>query len=185
MDARCCYLEPLFDDPGRMDEYFAGHGFDDIVQIVVYTNHAFVFLPSYERCCRFVDAFDEGVVNGKRVRTYVVRASDVGDYKKEPGAREKRLVSKTVVVRNYPAEYLSDRNLWNDFRECGFVRDVEARPPLGYIRFDTQDDAIRAVKEMDGAVLSRSKISVEMIPDREVGLPNMTAKLYIDGEDRK
>lgn len=180
MDESCCYFEPLFDDASKMDEYFASHGFSDIIHIVVYTSHAFIFLPSYDRCCNFVDYFDATVINGSNIRTYVVRSSDIGDYKRENPTREKtRLISKTVIVKQYPLKYLSDRNLWNDFRESGFIRDIETKPPFGYIRFDTEDDAIRAVKDMNGVSVGSAKIIVEMIPDQELGLPDMSTKLTI------
>jgi RNA recognition motif-containing protein len=85
--------------------------------------------------------------------------------------------SHTISVKGYPSDLLSERRLWEDFCRIGFVRQIEVRNNTGYIKFDTEEDAVRAFDELDEAKIEQRSIRIEVIEDRELNLPEVIIPL--------
>jgi RNA recognition motif-containing protein len=74
---------------------------------------------------------------------------------------------------------LSERNIWNDFRETGFIREIEVRGLNAFVQFDTEGDAHRALEDMNGRRLHTSRLRVELVPDRQLNQPNLHLPLTL------
>jgi hypothetical protein len=174
-------LSPLFDDRKNIISFIENNGFTDYTGFQLYEDYVFVTFPEYAVAQQFVEKIDGVRANGYKLNARIVpeRLRERGRDDHSPRPRGRPIRSKTVAVQNYPPEYLGDRNLWNDFREVGFIRQIEVRRATGYIQFDSEADAFRAVEEMDGRRLSGSRITVELIPDRILNLPNVVVPLIM------
>jgi RNA recognition motif-containing protein len=186
-------LRPLFDDRKNIVSFIERSGFVGYTGFQLYDDFCFVTFPEYSVAQRFVSQVD-----GVRVNGYTVSASIVPDRSRDsPTPREPRRDdpsprprprgprSKTVAIKNYPVDYLGDRNLWHDFRDLGFIRQIEVRRSTGYIQFDSESDALNAVDHMDGRRLNGSRITVELIPDRILNLPNVVVPLIVADPPRE
>jgi hypothetical protein len=112
-----------------------------------------------------IDKLDGRRVAGRSLSVYI--AQDRGHDEPSPHQRPPRaLPSRTVVVKNYPTDYLGDRNLWHDFRETGVVHQIEVRLWIGHIQVDAEAGAANAVAEMNGRRINGSRITVGLIPNR-------------------
>jgi RNA recognition motif-containing protein len=171
-------LSPLFDDRKNIVAFIEDNGFMDYTGFQLYEDYCFITFPEFSIAQRFVETMNGIRTNGCKLSARIVSERSQPRWEEpSPRPRPRGVRSKTVAVRNYPAVYLGDRNLWNDFRETGFIRQIEVRRPTGYIQFDSEEDAIHAVEEMDGKRLNGSRITVEMIPDRILNLPNVVVQL--------
>lgn len=188
-----CVLKPLFDSPNRIEELVVDWGFGDFISMTVerVSDYVLFSFDSLDRARRFADEFDRRVLNGYKITSYVVRSQErrerPGDKGRAPrgGSRPpatQAIRSKTIAVKNFPLDILNDRSLWDNFRESGFIRSVETRFPVGYVKFDTEEDAVRAYEDMDGRIINNSKLSVEIVPDRVLGLPNLGVQLSAESE---
>jgi hypothetical protein len=187
------YLAPLFDEASRMTSFIENNGFVDYTRFRVYDTFCYIDFPSLDRALSFVETFDGMRTNSCKLVCYITqgRAGDRVDRRRDdasssrPARTSRSLHSKTILIKNYPAEYLGDRNLWNDFRECGFIRQVDVRGSAGYIQFDTEPDALNAVDEMNGKRLNGNRIQVELIPDRILNLPHLVVPLIAAPSERE
>jgi hypothetical protein len=165
-----------------------------------------VYFSDLGRARGFADCFDGMRVNRYRIEAYIPhdregekpREKDHSNSREQEYERERHrgdvpgpkrssrtLRSKTVSVKGYPREYLGDRNLWNDFRETGFIRHIEVRGDVGYIQFDSENDALACVESMDGRTLTGSRISVKHIPDRILNLPDIVVELMVPEKEQR
>lgn len=187
-----CVLKPLFYSPKRIEQYVIDSRFDDFVdmEVVGASDYALFSFNSLDRARMFADEFDGRIINGYKITAYVARTQE----RRERPDRDSRpprttrpnssqvIRSKTIAVKNFPLDRLNDRNLWDNFRESGFIRSVETRFPVGYVKFDTEEDAVRAYEDMDGRIIYNSKLTVEIVPDRVLGLPNLGVQLTAESE---
>jgi RNA recognition motif-containing protein len=181
-------LHPLFADRKNIIAYIEDNGFHNYTGFQMCEDYCFVYFPDMDSAQAFVDKLDGARVAGRSLSVYI--AQDRGHERRHddpsPRPRSSRAIrSRTIAVKNYPADYLGDRNLWHDFRETGFIRQIEVRRGIGYVQFDTEADAVNAVAEMNGRRLSGSRITVELIPDRILGLPNVVVPLIYPEAQRE
>ncbi|KAH0789942.1 hypothetical protein GPJ56_006444 [Histomonas meleagridis] len=172
-------IRPIFDEPGRMLENFVRSGFDDYEHFDVFSNYCFIYFNSISRAKEFVSAFNNTQTRHGPVEVFIYDFPQNSQNRYEPG----RMHSKTISVKNYPYELLHDRNIWNDFRETGFIRQIEVRGYTAYVQFDTEEDAMNAVRVMRGRRIRGVPIDVELIPDRILNLPNIVVPLIV-AEDK-
>jgi RNA recognition motif-containing protein len=174
-------LSPLFDDRMNIVAFIERNGFLDYTGFQFYEDSCFVTFADSKTAQEFVDKIDGKRANGTTLRAEIVAGRAWESRRDSPSPRPspRGMHSRTIAVKNYPAQYLGDRNLWEDFREIGFIREIEVRRNTGYIQFDTESDAIHAVENMNGRRLSGSRITVELIPDRILNLPNVRVPLIL------
>jgi RNA recognition motif-containing protein len=184
MSGVCGSLSPLFDDRKNIIAFVESEGFLDYTGFQLFDDYCFITFRDFLSAQTFVDKVDGIRMNGYKLSASIVQERSRWD-EPSPRSRARGPRSKTIAVTNYPREYLGDRNLWNDFREVGFIRQIEVRRSTGYIQFDTEADAINAVEEMDGRRLSGSRITVEMIPDRILNLPNVVVPLIVPDSEKE
>jgi RNA recognition motif-containing protein len=83
---------------------------------------------------------------------------------------------------------LNDRALYNDFYAVGYLKQVEVDKTagIGYLQFDTEEDAQNAVRKNDGMRIEGARVKVELIPDRALNVPNLLVPLVVaDKEERR
>lgn len=188
-----CVLKPLFDSPKRIEQLVIDWGFGDFINMDVEraSDYALFSFDSLDRARRFEYEFDGRILNGYKVTAYVARTEERRERPADKGRGGPRgprppssqaIRSKTIAVKNFPLDILNDRSLWDNFRESGFIRSVETRFPVGYVKFDTEEDAVRAYEDMDGRIINNSKLSVEIVPDRVLGLPNLGVQLSTEAD---
>ena len=186
-----CVLKPLFDSPKRIEQCVIDWGFGDFINMDVQSASDYVLFSfdSLDRARRFEYDFDGRILNGYKITAYVARtqerrerSADMGRAPRGSRPSSQAIRSKTIAVKNFPLDILNDRSLWDYFRESGFIRSVETRFPVGYVKFDTEEDAVRAYEDMDGRIINNSKLSVEIVPDRVLGLPNLGVQLSAESE---
>jgi hypothetical protein len=181
------YLSPVFDEVANMTDFFESSGFGDFAHFRIYDDFCIIDYASYDRAKAFVNEFDGVRIRSCKVSCYIVGDRGARREDREPDDRSRprgrSLRSKTIVVRNYPQSYLSDRNIWNDFRDSGFIREIEVRGFNAYIQFDTENDAYHALDEMDGRRINAGRIRVEMVQDRQLNQPNLHLPLELEMGD--
>ena len=84
--------------------------------------------------------------------------------------------SRTIEIKGYPSNILTRRKLFEDFRSCGYIKQIEIKENIGFIQFDTIDDAKTAQLTKNGF---REGIIVDFIPDRPLNLPKFEINLII------
>ncbi|KAH0795133.1 putative RNA-binding protein [Histomonas meleagridis] len=174
-------FEPKFDEPEKMQAFFDEKGFDDFLRFSVFESYCIIEFPTINRANDFVDFFNGKIFNEQKVQARILEdippprspAPIHNDYPTN------NFRSKTILIEGYPPDFSTDRNMYEDFRHYGFIRQVESHVDYGYISFDTINDAENAVQQMDGAVVHNSKIAVSMIPDRILNRPNILIPLAI------
>lgn len=196
MEGYSVIIHPPFDELNKMVDLFQSKGFDDYLKFYVYKDHCDILFKSYSRAQDFIDYFDNYHINSIHIsasmsKNKINQYIDV-DFKKSSNdnhgkiqSRIPKIHSKTVAVKNYPIDELTDRNIWNDFRTTGFIRQIETRGSTAYIQYDTEDDALDAIDSMDGVFILGSRISVELIPDRILNLPDVVVPLIIADKQRE
>lgn len=185
-------IRPPFDELNKMVDLFQSKGFDDYLKFSVYNDRCEILFKSYSKAQNFVDYFDNYRINSIRLTVSLNQSSnksipykDRNDDRARFHSKVPRIHSKTVAVKNYPIEELNDRNIWNDFRTTGFIRQIETRGATAYIQFDTEDDALNSIDSMDGVFILGNRINVELIPDRILNLPDVVVPLIIADKQRE
>ena len=92
--------------------------------------------------------------------------------------------TKTIKITNLPDD-CNETDLFRLFYPSGFIRHVERRGDIGYIQFDTVQDARKAIREMDGySINNKLYLRVEYHPDIPwLGLPRLYIPLYLIEKD--
>ncbi|OHT12679.1 hypothetical protein TRFO_17526 [Tritrichomonas foetus] len=184
-------IRPPIDEPEKMIDLFQAKQFDDYSKLYLYNDRCVLCFKSYSRANAFIDYFDGYRIGPVRISVTMERFDDRIDHPMERNLRPRspprlpRFHSKTVHVKNYPIEELTDRNIWNDFRTSGFIRQIETRGSTAYIQYDTEEDAVNAIKKMNGIHILGKKILVELIPDRILNLPNVVVPLIITDKPKE
>lgn len=185
-------IHPAFDKIKFMADYFTHKGFDSFIRIQIFDSDCYVTFPNRVEAEEFVNAFDGRRVNGQNIRA-MIRYLPNNDYGRTSTPPKRYLTSKdgrrirsrTISVKGYPASKLTDRNLYNDFWKSGYLKQIEISNGVGYLQFDTPEDAEAAIQKNDQMYIEGSRITVEMIPDRALNVPNILVPLVIaDKDDR-
>ncbi|OHS98819.1 hypothetical protein TRFO_01886 [Tritrichomonas foetus] len=183
-------IHPSFDKRKFMAEYFTRKGFNTFTDVQVFDSDCYVTFPNRAEAEEFANAFDGRRVNNQAIRAIIrylpedLRPSEAPP-KRYPSVDERRIRSRTICVKGYPLSKLTDRNLYHDFWKSGYLKQIEISNGVGYLQFDTPDDAETAILKNDQMCISGSRITVEMIPDRALNVPNVLVPLVIaDKDDR-
>lgn len=183
-------IHPAFDKIKFMADYFTRKGFDSFTRIQIFDSDCYVTFPNRTEATEFINAFDGRRVNGQIISA-TIRHLPENDFSRSSSSRyatlndDRRIRSRTISVKGYPASKLTDRNLYNDFWKSGYLKQIEISNGIGYLQFDTPEDAETAIQKNDQMYISGSRISVEMIPDRALNVPNILVPLVIaDKDDR-
>lgn len=186
-------IHPAFDKIKFMADYFTHKGFDSFTRIQIFEADCYVTFPNRAEAEEFASAFDGRRVNGQIIRAIIryLPDDDIGRPAATPPKRypasndDRRLRSRTISVKGYPISKLTDRNLYNDFWKSGYLKQIEICNGIGYLQFDTPEDAETAIQKNDQMYIGGSRITVEMIPDRALNVPNILVPLVIaDKDDR-
>jgi hypothetical protein len=184
-------VSPLIQFPEQegLGKFFAAEGFH-INEIRLYADEFYLTFFTRREADEFVHAFDGARVRGSLLTAETVRhvpdeaLRELGRTR-SPEDREK-IRSRTVAVRGYPPSYLNDRTLYSDFYPLGYLKQIEINRGVGYLQFDTEDDAENAVNKNDGMRIEGSRVTVELIPDRALNVPNLLVPLQIvEKEERR
>jgi RNA recognition motif-containing protein len=187
-DYRVVRLSPHFFEPSDMQRYIESKGFHDYTRFVIFDDYAMITFDTEEIARTFVEHFDGTVINDRSISASIPGTGRNSPYESpEPPRRPRppRIASHTVSITGYPSHSLTDRRLWHDFSKLGFIREIECQNNVGYIEYDTEDDAYNAMKEMDEATVEHVSIQVTMIPDRVLNKPDIYIPLArVDKDDR-
>ena len=175
-------IRPPFGEPNQMIETFVRNGFDDYGHFEVYSDYCFIYFDTNSRAREFTSLFNNYQTRYGPIEAYIYTSPpDLPReyiYRYEPNI----IHSRTVAVKNYPYEILRERNIWDDFRETGFIRQIEVRGYTAYIQFDAEEDALNAIRIMRGRRIRGIPIDVDLIPDRILNLPNIVVPLIVADE---
>ncbi|OHT07739.1 hypothetical protein TRFO_24018 [Tritrichomonas foetus] len=196
------HFSPMFDSPPEMQAYFDRNGFDDYVHFAVFDNYCSITFSTPKRDVEFYKFMNGRTINDEEISARLIypdyRSSRPKVISPSPGRRDispnlspnisssmppnipsnlPMMNSRTIAVKS--PVFLSDRQLYEAFKHCGFIRQVESRATCGYLQFDTENDTLNAVEKMDGALINDIKISVTQIADRMLNVPNVVIPLAI------
>lgn len=105
------------------------------------------------------------------------------DYSHDPRRYRNPDETKTIKITNMPDD-CNEADLFRLFYPSGFIRHVERRGDIGYVQFDTIEDARTAIYEMDGYKINNLHLRVEYHPDIPwLGLPRLFIPLYLIEKD--
>ena len=192
------HFRPLFGEPDEMNDYFQRNGVN-FYQLTLHDGFAFIVFTSMDQAQRFIHDFDQRQINGTTLKVQLGRGQL--DRQRENRERERerererfiprpddrrfeprrRYVTKTIAIKGYPYDLLTERRLFNDFYPTGFIRQVEVKDGIGYIAFDTEDDANNAMYEKHGRWMENGlfRLSIEFVEDRPMNLPKLGIPLVI------
>jgi hypothetical protein len=97
--------------------------------------------------------------------------------RKEYFTPREEIHSRTLLIRGYPVN-VPKRNVWDDFKSFGYLKQIEIKDSLVYVQYETEDDADNAVSKAP-----RNILSIEQIPDRPLNIPRFVVPLVVE-EDR-
>ena len=172
-----------------MNDYFKRNNIN-FYQLTLHDGFAFIVFTSMDQAQRFIRDFDGRTINGHTLRVQLGRGQldrqrenrerfmQRGDDRRFDSRR--RYMTKTIAIRGYPYDLLTERRLFNDFYSSGFIRQVEVKEGIGYIAFDTEEDASNAIYEKNGMRIENGiRISIESVEDRPMNLPKLGVPLVI------
>ena len=181
------HFRPLFGEPEEMGEIFKRQGFN-FHKLTLHDGFAFIVFTSMDQAQRFIREFDGRTINGINLRVQLGRGQLDRQRERDNFAprnddrryeNRRRLSTKTIAIRGYPFDLLNDRRLFNDFYSTGFIRQVEVKDGVGYIAFDSEEDASRAYAEKNGTRVDNVRITIESVEDRPMNLPKLGIPLVI------
>lgn len=167
-------FSPLFSQPEDMLKHFRLYGYDDdIKRFVLFDDYCVLELGDHARACDFLKEFDGKVINDVQVRVSVMETEDSAPSREDRHYEEPPERSFTISVFCDAQNVLSDRVLWETFKDIGFVRQIECINGVGYVQFDSEDDAKIAHEELNGKEVEGYLIYVQLIPDRILNRPRL------------
>lgn len=184
------YFRPTFGDPQEVQSFFASKGFTNIRKLTLYDNFGFVLFDDGRTADDFIRVFDGIRVNGCTLSVQHQHKSKPAressrDFR-PPISRDPprsynrpRVHSKTISVRGIPENLLTERKLFNEFYSTGFIRQVEVKDGVGYILFDTENDAARAIDTMDRHKVDMFTVYLDSVEDRPMNLPRLGIPLIV------
>ncbi|EAY19545.1 hypothetical protein TVAG_136760 [Trichomonas vaginalis G3] len=91
--------------------------------------------------------------------------------------------SRTILIYGYRAP-LTRRMVWDDFRSFGYIKQIEIRETTAYVQFETPDDALNAIKQMEAKdnIVRNTRISIELTQDRPLNLPTFVIPLIVEDD---
>ena len=93
------------------------------------------------------------------------------------------LFSRTLIVKGYQAP-ISKRDVWNDFRSFGYLKQIEVRDNIAYLQYEKNDDAYNAMMQARKHDSPLNKLIVEPIPDRPLNIPRFVIPLVVEDDPR-
>jgi hypothetical protein len=181
-------VSPLFDSAANIDSFFANEGYHTYSRMAVFDDCFFLVFAARRDAEDFVAAFHRARVDGYLLAAEVDRhPPDEIARAPYPHSPPEPLRSRTVAVRGYPPAYLTDRNLYTDFYPLGYLKQVEVdrAAGIGYLQFDTEEDALNAIRKNDGMRIEGARVAVELIPDRALNVPNLLVPLVVTDRDER
>ena len=161
-------VSPLFGEPSDIQDYFDSKGYDDAyTRLVVFNKFCLLKFASVQRAHEFAKQFDKATINNVTVFVTVVGPPAQIETKPAPLSPA---TSRTVAFHGIDG--VTDRLLWDLTNRTGFVRQVECRGAVGFVQFDTPDDAQRCVAELAGG-----GYKAELVEDFVLNKPNMAIPL--------
>ena len=97
--------------------------------------------------------------------------------------RREKFHSRTLLVKGYPA-HVAKRDVWNDFKSFGYLKQIEVRENIVYLQYDTEDDAINALMKSAKHDSPLVKYHIELIPDRPLNIPRFVIPLVVEDDPR-
>lgn len=174
-------FSPIFDSPREIQSFIDHHGFEDYSHFAVYENYCSIIFNNPNRDSDFCNFINGLTINGMKITAHLITPSSSSHPKGiSPSPSQPRIHSRTIAIKS--SIYLNDRKLYDLFKHCGFIRQVESRPACGYIQFDTESDACKAVDQMDKYVYNEDEgiiLSVTQVTDRMLNIPNVVIPLSI------
>ena len=186
------HFRPTFGDNNKMSDFFSSHGYSDYLKITFYSMYCFLSFESKSRAESFISHF-----NGMRHDNYTLNASwgKLSSHERRNSYRDRydspddcyrprqhdyntSIRSKTIMVTGYPRHLFTERQLFKDFYKVGFVRQVQIINVAGYIQFDTEEDAIKAIREKERRDRNYS-MRIEMVDDIPLNLPKLGIRVII------
>jgi hypothetical protein len=182
-------VTPLFDTATNIDSFFANEGFHTYSRMALFDDRFFLTFDVRRDAEAFVDTFNRTRVSGYILTAEIDRhPPDELVRLAHPQPSPEPIRSRTVAVYGYPSNYLNDRALYNDFYGVGYLKQIEIDKSagIGYLQFDTEEDASNAVRKNDGMRIEGARVKVELIPDRALNVPNLLVPLIVaDKEERR
>ena len=93
------------------------------------------------------------------------------------------LYSRTLIVKGYSLP-ITKRDVWNDFKTFGYLKQIEVRDTNVYLQYDTNDDAYNAMMQARKHDSPLNKLIVELIPDRPLNIPRFVIPLVVEDDPR-
>ena len=189
------YVRPNFGYDKTMLERFQAAGFN-VLGLRRLPDYSFVALETLADAQRFIRFFDGTNINGVRLMARISNRTQKGieegrnmnspnlDQFTVPLRNDPKYSipapssSRTVKVRWTDDRITSERILFDDFRELGFIRHVKVRNGEGFIEFDTPADAKNVCNVVGRSGTMRGKrVEVSIVGDMHLGVPNYVIQL--------
>lgn len=173
-----CRIRPVFGDSAAIERLFADMGFSNYRQITIVPNGILVEFDSAATAFQFRETFDGRKIRGHTLQADVERQkesqpsdSSTTQRKRAPGED----ATKTVIVKNYPPDKLTERRMYELFWQCGYIKDIEVNPDRGvaYLRFDQESDATAAVKRFHQKEVDGATLNISYVKDRALNVPKV------------
>jgi len=87
-----------------------------------------------------------------------------------------RRITKTIKVVGYNPATVTKRQIFEDFRSCGYIKQIEIKDNIGFIQFDTEKDAETAQRIKNGY---RNELTVDFVANRPLNIPRFEIPLII------
>ncbi|KAH0789513.1 26S protease regulatory subunit 4 [Histomonas meleagridis] len=172
-------VAPIFNDPNYILDFFEQEGFYTFSRFSVFDDCMFIYFPEIQEAEAFVHYFNQLKIAGVTLQVTFERPEHVDIPSYSDRKRGETIISRTLAIRGYPPQLLTDRNLYNDFWKYGYLKQIEIKKSVGYLQYDTESDAANAIHEKNGTFVNGEKIFVECIPDKALNVPNILVPLVI------
>lgn len=153
-------------------DFLVHYGCKDYANVDIYDHYFLITFKSPYRAAIIAKQF-----NGLRYQNLTLRAELL---EKPNSLNIHSIRSKTIRVDGYSDIDLKEKYVWQDFWELGFIRYLEIKDKSAFIQFDRTSDADNAAKKMDGKRIRHTVLSVTVIPDKVLGMSDVTIPLIFE-----
>jgi RNA recognition motif-containing protein len=174
----CVYLQPICKNFDMIAKAFADAGFGDFLKIATFPEYCFVEFKTIDRAMQFINAMNGSIRYGKKISASLThRTNKLPNYWLHEVPIFENPISKTLVVEKPWGRKNSERDLFDLFKDKGFVRAVAIINGRGFVEFDSVSEAENAFEKSKNLFFEGTRLLIYPTEDKHLDAFQLGAQI--------